>query len=104
MSTTLTTYHMRMTEAELQAAVVKMAGLMGYRSYHTKFSVGSDRGWPDLVLCRPPRLVVIELKRTGKHPTPAQDAWLEALAACGIETYVFTPVDWHAGMIDEVLR
>jgi len=104
MSTTTDTYHRQMTEAELQASVVKMAGYCGWKCYHTKFSIGSDRGFPDLILVRPPRLMAFEFKRDGKHPTAAQDAWLEAIAACGIETYVFTPFDWHAGTIDEVLR
>lgn len=97
-------YHRRMTEAQLQACVVKAAGLLGWRHFHDTFAIGSDPGFPDLILCRPPRLLAIELKRDGKRPSQAQAVWLEDLGACGVETFVWTPSDWHGGVIDEVLR
>jgi hypothetical protein len=47
------------SEAALQALVVGVAQLYGWAHYHTHDSRRSDEGWPDLVLCRPPRLVVV---------------------------------------------
>jgi len=96
-----------MTEREFQQAVVQLARLMGWRVHHTRPAltragewrtpIQGDAGFPDLVLCRPPRLIVAELKRNGARPTPAQREWLEALQACaGVECYLWTPADWDA--------
>jgi hypothetical protein len=82
-----------MSETEFQSEVVKAAKKRGWKSYHTKDSRGSERGWPDLVLARPPRIVFAELKRTGKNPTPEQIEWLDTLDACGQEAYVWRPED-----------
>ena len=50
-----------------------------------------------MVLCRPPRLILAELKRVGGKPTAAQREWLEALGQCaGVECYLWTPDDWEA--------
>ena len=94
-----------MTEREFQRAVVELARLMGWRVQHTRPAltqrgrwltpIQGDAGFPDLVLCRPPRLIVAELKRVGGKPTAEQQAWLEALQACaGVECYLWTPADW----------
>jgi hypothetical protein len=63
------------------------------RHYHTRNSKGSDSGFPDLVLLRPPRLVVAELKTETGRVTVAQWAWLDDFAACGAESYVWRPSD-----------
>ena len=95
-----------MTEREFQRAVVELARLMGWRVHHTRPAltqrgrwltpIQGDAGFPDLVLCRPPRLIVAELKRVGGQPTPAQRGWREALQACaGVECYLWTPNDWQ---------
>ena len=95
-----------MTEREFQRAVVELARLMGWRVHHTRPAltragewrtpIQGDAGFPDLVLCRPPRLILAELKRVGGKPTAEQQAWLEALQACaGVECYLWTPADWE---------
>ena len=95
-----------MTEREFQRAVVELARLMGWRVHHTRPAltqrgrwltpIQGDAGFPDLVLCRPPRLIVAELKRVGGKPTPAQRGWLGALGQCaGVEVYLWTPNDWE---------
>ena len=63
----------------------------------------SERGYPDLTLIRPPRLLFAELKReTGKTSTH-QDRWLALLRECpGVETYLWRPSDLDA--IAAVLR
>ena len=96
-----------MTEREFQRAVVELARLMGWRVHHTRPAltqrgrwltpIQGDAGFPDLVLCRPPRLVIAELKRVGGKPTAEQRGWLEALQACAaLECYLWTPADWNA--------
>jgi hypothetical protein len=64
-----------------------------WRRYHTLNSKGSDPGFPDLVLIRPPRLVVAECKTERGRVTIAQWAWLDDFAACGAESYVWRPSD-----------
>ena len=96
-----------MTEREFQQAVVQLARLMGWRVHHARPAltqrgrwltpIQGDAGFPDLVQCRPPRLIVAELKRAGGKPTAEQQAWLDALHACaGVECYLWTPADWDA--------
>ena len=93
------------TEAQLQAAVVELARFFGWRHYHAFDSRRSARGWPDLVLCRPPRLVFVELKSAGGRLTPEQRDWLAALAGVpGIEAGVWRPADWTDGRIEAALR
>lgn len=84
-----------MSEDALLEAVRKLARLTGWMTYHTRLSKGSEPGWPDLVLLsvRQARLLVVELKREGEQPTPAQELWLAGLAAIGIETGVWRPGD-----------
>jgi hypothetical protein len=102
------------TEREFQRAVVELARLMGWRVHHTRPAltrrgrwltpIQGDAGFPDLVLCRPPRLILAELKRVGARPTPQQQAWLDALASCaGVECYLWTLADWEA-IIDTLRR
>ena len=80
-----------MTEAELQSAVIAHLKAFGYRYYHTRYSFGSNAGFPDLVAVRPcrekqhGRLAFIELKREGKWLTDSQQAWHDDLFSVGIE-------------------
>jgi hypothetical protein len=65
-------------------------------------SIHSPAGFPDLVLCRPPRLVVAELKTATGKATLAQQEWLAALGACtGVEAALWRPADWS--LIDATL-
>jgi len=97
----------RPREREFQRAVIDLARLMGWRVFHARPALTrrgrwltplqGDAGFPDLVLCRPPRLILAELKRVGGKPTAAQREWLEALGQCaGVECYLWTPDDWEA--------
>jgi hypothetical protein len=80
-----------------------LAGIFGWTLYHPALSKWSERGWPDLALCRPPRLVFAELKREAGHPSVDQKRWLALLRGCpGVETYLWRPSD--IDMIASVLR
>jgi hypothetical protein len=49
-------------------------------------------------------MIVAELKSDGKHPTPAQQAWLDLLATVpGVFAYHWTPKDWGSGEIVRTL-
>lgn len=91
------------TEAHFQRAVLRLAKLYGWWSYHTFDSRLSTHGWPDLALCRSPRLILAELKSERGRVSDAQRAWLDALGSCsGVEVYLWRPSDWVA--IESVLR
>ena len=83
-----------MTEAELQAAVVQLAQLLGWRVAHFR-PARTERGWrtpvaadgagfPDLVMVRKERLLVAELKSVPGKLTDTQHDWLAALAGAGV--------------------
>jgi len=90
------------SEREFQREVIKIAESLGWyvnhalpgkgRNKHLTLFIGK-RGFPDLVLCRPPRLLFVELKsQTGKVSNDQRE-WLDALHACGVEVYVWRPSD-----------
>lgn len=92
-----------LTEAQWLRQVVDLARLLGWSAYHPWLSIHSERGWPDLALVRPPRLVLAELKTERGRTTPAQERWLGMLRECpGVEVYVFRPSDIER--VAEVLR
>ncbi len=103
------------TERVFQRQVLDLAGLLGWRVYHTWLSARSAPGFPDLVLCRAEtdttgrpilgtgRLIFAELKSATGKPTPAQSEWLALLGAVpGVEVYLWRPHDLEG--IARVLR
>ena len=96
------------TEAQWQRQVISLAQTLGFRVAHFRTAMNArgrymtpvaadGAGFPDLLLVRE-RVIVAELKtRTGKT-SAAQDAWLEAFQAAGIEAFVWRPAD-----TDEIL-
>jgi len=103
------------SEADLLAFVRRTARIHGWRGYHTRWSLGSDAGFPDLVLARAPRVIFAELKRE-RRPltkgrlvagrrlrwTEGQTEWLAELLGCPVESYWWTPRD--LAEIEEILR
>lgn len=92
-----------MTERQLQDAVIETARLLGWLVYHTHDSRHSAKGFPDLCMVRGQRLLFVELKRDGKHPTTEQRQWLDRLCRPA-EVFVWRPADWKAGTIELELR
>ena len=70
-----------------------LARALGWESYHTRRSIGSDPGFPDLMLLRGNVQLIAELKTMTGKPTPAQEKWLAAFRAAGVPTYVWRPCD-----------
>lgn len=93
-----------MLEAALQTRVLELCARHSWTlTYHTYDSRRSQRGFPDLVLVRPPRVIFAELKKEGEYLKPAQKPWRDALLACpGVEYYLWRPSDLPS--IEEVLR
>lgn len=72
------------------------ARLNGWRlQYHTYDSRRSDPGFPDEVFVNPEkrRVLFIEFKSEKGRVSKAQDQWLKALWACGMEVAVWRPSD-----------
>jgi hypothetical protein len=91
------------TEKQFMAQVVDYAHLRGWAVYHPWLSIRSPRGWPDLAICRPPRLVLAEIKSDRGKTSPDQDRWLDLLGRCaGLEVFVWRPADWAE--IERTLR
>lgn len=64
--------------------------------------MGSDPGFPDLVLPVPPVLHLAELKTVDGALSPEQERWLEAIRSCrAVEAHVWRPGD--TARIQEVL-
>jgi hypothetical protein len=94
-----------MLEGELQAQVLELATMLGCLTYHTYDSRRSREGFPDLVVVheRTGGLIFAELKRDGKHPTAAQQRWLDALGRRH-EVHVWTPFLLRSGVIGHQLQ
>lgn len=86
--------HAQMLERDLSEQLRQLFALYGWRVYHTHDSRHSAAGFPDWIALKGPRLVVVELKREGQHPTIEQAAWLEDFKRVpGVEVYVWRPSD-----------
>lgn len=86
-------------EADFQAALVKVAKQLGWLAYHTRFSIDSEPGFPDLVMLRGDRLIFAELKGPRGIVQREQQAWLDKLSGVpGVESYLWRPGDWDAAL------
>lgn len=103
----------KMSEKALQGRVMYRAKRDGWLIMHIprgqaggsgqwRSTGGGGKGFPDLVLVRE-RLMMVELKRELNRPDEDQEAWLGALKAAGVETYVWRPSDLRLGIVDAAL-
>lgn len=91
------------SEKQFQAWVVRRARERGWaRQFHVLraqvqgvwVTNTSAPGVPDLWLLRPPRLIVLELKRWGGKATDEQSAWIAGLQKVpGVDAFVVDPGD-----------
>jgi hypothetical protein len=90
------------SEKAFMTAVLRLAKQYGWMSYFTWSSKRSPEGFPDLVLAHPSPerdtpIIVAELKTDTGQCTPAQVAWLAALAgASGVVSEIWRPADLDA--------
>ena len=87
-----------MTEAQLQAAVIKLCKLYGLRYHHQKISIGSIAGWPDLVIVGR-QLIFRELKSETGKVTGQQVEWRDVLGRAGQDWALWRPSDLASGRI-----
>ena len=86
-----------LTEAQLQAAVIDIAERFGWYVYHTHDSRRSQKGWPDIVAVKPPRVLFIELKTARGRVRPEQAHVLKLLSRCDtIASGIIRPDDLDA--------
>ena len=93
-----------MKEKDLQQTVIDLAKRRGFEFiYHTWRSDHSPAGFPDLILLKEGRLVVIELKVGKNNLSPEQYFWLLEFGKVTDDVYVWwDPEDWDE--IKEVLN
>jgi hypothetical protein len=104
---------MKMTETELQDAVLELASVLGWHSLHIRPArttsgwrtavSGDGKGWPDCVLVKD-RVLYRELKVGKGSLTPDQRAWGEWLKLAGCDFGVWRDIDWLDGTIERELR
>ena len=79
-------------DAQLFGSEKGLAPMLGWTSYHTLRSKGSQPGYPDRTLVRE-RIIFAELKTDSGRPTAEQRDWLDRLARAGGEVYLWRPRD-----------
>ena len=57
------------TEAQFLRQVLDLARIYRWMAYHPALSKWSERGWPDLALVRPPRLLLAQRRAGGRRPS-----------------------------------
>ena len=86
-----------LTEKAFMDSIVDLARQTGWLVYHTHDSRRSEPGFPDLVMTKPKRLVIAEIKTEKGKTTKHQDKWLETLKtveARGVKVKLWRPSDW----------
>lgn len=93
-----------MTERDWQTRVIDAAKLFGWRYAHFRpartkngwtTAMQGHKGFPDLVLVKPPRVVFVELKGDQGKLSPDQITWMTQLEAGNVEAYVWRPENWQ---------
>ena len=83
------------SERSFQMAVERECRNYGWRYYHVRDSRSvsgkAGKGFPDLVIMRPPCLMFVELKLEFNYCSREQDQWLRGLKGCGQHAFVLTP-------------
>jgi len=89
---TMNNPYAQVTEKQLREQIRDLCKSLGYSFYFTWTSIHSPRGMPDLILCRPPRLIFCELKTEKGQLSDHQKEWIDVLSQCpGIEVYIIRP-------------
>lgn len=98
-------------EEDFQNAIIDLAELYGWKIYFVPdwiwrlVVVSMNRhprrgrrwasaGFPDMVLCKPPRILFWETKTQKGVVRPPQKEWISALQDSGVEARVIRPKDW----------
>ena len=83
-----------MSEKQWQESIVAEARTFGYEEiYHTWDARRSPAGFPDLILLKGKRMIVVEVKKVGGQLSAEQYFWLLAFIRAGAEVYLWDPRD-----------
>lgn len=91
------------SENDFQLRVIQWVTYNGWLAYHTHDSRRSVEGFPDLCCVPDARLrpdlagqgaVFLELKSEKGRVSAAQEKWVAALHAAGVEVRIIRPADW----------
>ena len=94
-----------MTEAELQAEVIRIARTHKVLVFHSADSRrDTGAGFPDLVLVGKHRVLFCELKDGGAERSTAQTQWYYRLIAVGAHYVLWRPRDLDNGAVETLLR
>jgi hypothetical protein len=97
-----------LTEAVIEKALRQALAVKGFRlCYHTRFAVGSDTGFPDLVAVRDGALVALEVKGPRGRLRPNQADWIAAfrsLPGCVLAAVVGPEPSDHWLGYDQILE
>lgn len=81
------------TERDFQRSVIHAAEILGWRVYHTTYSIGSDKGYPDLTMIHPTHGAMwLELKGPRGRASQEQQEWIQSLKSAGQKAYI---VHWN---------
>lgn len=96
----------RVTEKQFQRQVEHYLRLCNWLVFHTRYSIGSAPGFPDICACRAGRLAMIELKTIDGKISAAQAEWGELLAGVGgtVEYHLLRPDDAGWQFIEQTFR
>ena len=93
-----------LTERQYQGQIADLAAALGWtRRYHTTYSIGSDRGYPDLTLIHP-RYGPLWLEVKGKNGRPSMEQvlWVQDIRRAGLHAYIVYPRDIE--LVEALLR
>jgi hypothetical protein len=94
-----------MSEDELQTNVIELAEALGWWAWHDTDSRRNNAGLPDLILLRPPRMIMAELKtEKGKLRREQADVIDKLAAVPGIECMIWRPNALLSGAIARILK
>ena len=80
------------SEKDFQRQVLDLAKIFGWKVYHPMLSKWSERGFPDLTMVRPPRVIFAELKTARGRRSIHQDEWAELLLVSpAVEYHLWRP-------------
>jgi hypothetical protein len=97
--------YFKMTHTELQQNIADLANINGWKVQFWWRSFHSAPGFLDMVICRPPRLIMAEIKIPPDKVKPDQQEWIDIWKQMSnIEVYVWTPKEWLDDSIINILK
>lgn len=84
----------KLTEADMLKGIKFVAKQFGYLVFHNTYAIGSDRGFPDLVIVGYGCTWFLELKGPKPRISDEQKEWIQALYSAGNNAQFVHPGDY----------